>query len=217
MPVFKSGKALAPAWCELEYFDIVKLVPGQTHTYERVGIKERLLVGKGCCTIAIAGQAGDAAEGAKLDLPRSDGQFEVTKVTEPVTLIRMCGRWGQEVGSTGIFTRPIVAEYDLSQDRGDPPLGPKNTYFDNHFHDCDEYWIIFEGPDPTGEVTIDKKRFTVGPGDCVATGMGHHHDFPMAYGPFRAVYCETTMEGSKRRGHLWEHKHGRAEPKPERV
>lgn len=217
MPVFKSGKGLAPAWCELEYFDIVRLLPGQTRTYERVGIKERLLVGKGRCTITVAGQPVDAAEKAKLDLPPADGRFEVTEVTEPVTLIRMCGRWGEDVGGTGIFTRVIVEEYDPSQDRGDPPMGAKNIYFDNHFHDCDEYWIIFEGPDPTGEVTTEQKRFTVGIGDCVATGMGHHHDFLVAYGPFRGVYLETTMEGRKRRGHLWEHTHGQAEPKPERV
>ena len=217
MPVFKSGEGLAPGWCELEYFDIVALAPGQTHTYDRVGIKEKLLVGKGRCTIALAGQAVDAAEGANLDLAHGDGRFEVTEVTEPVTLIRMCGRWGEEVGGSGIFSGAAVEEYDPSQDRGDPPLGPKNTHFDNHFHDCDEYWIIFEGPDPTGEVTTEQKRFTVGPGDCIATGMGHHHDFPVAYGPYRAVYFETTMEGRKRRGHLWEHTHGQAEPMLERV
>ena len=56
IPIFKSGRGLAPAWCDLEYFDIVTLMPGQTHTYHRVGIKERLLVGKGRCTVAIVGQ-----------------------------------------------------------------------------------------------------------------------------------------------------------------
>ena len=33
MPVFKSGEGLAPGWCELEYFDIVSLAPGQTQDY----------------------------------------------------------------------------------------------------------------------------------------------------------------------------------------
>ncbi len=32
MPVFKSGRGLAPKWCELEFFDIVRLEPGSTHT-----------------------------------------------------------------------------------------------------------------------------------------------------------------------------------------
>ena len=43
MPVFKSGRGLAPAWCELEFFDIVRLVPGQSHSFARVGKKEKLL------------------------------------------------------------------------------------------------------------------------------------------------------------------------------
>ena len=32
-----------------------------------------------------------------------------------------------------------------------------------------------------------------------------------------AVYFETTMEGEKRRGHLWDHIHGKAQPRAERV
>lgn len=47
MPVFKSGTGLAPAWCELEYFEIVDLQSGETHTFERMGRKEKLIVGQG--------------------------------------------------------------------------------------------------------------------------------------------------------------------------
>ena len=57
----------------------------------------------------------------------------------------------------------------------------------------------------------------LGPGDCVATGMGHHHDFPIVVEPVRAVFFETTMQGRKRRGHLWNHRHGPAEPRGERA
>jgi len=41
MPVFKSGKGLAPKWRELEYFEIVELPAGGAHTFERMGRKER--------------------------------------------------------------------------------------------------------------------------------------------------------------------------------
>ena len=61
------------------------------------------------------------------------------------------------------------------------------------------------------------KSFEVGPGDCVATGMGHHHDFPHVSEPIRAIYFETTLEGEKRRGHLWDHKHGAAQPQTSRA
>jgi mannose-6-phosphate isomerase-like protein (cupin superfamily) len=57
----------------------------------------------------------------------------------------------------------------------------------------------------------------MGPGDCLAIGMGHHHDFPLVTLPVRAVYFETTLEGEKRRGHLWEHTHGPAVPWLDRV
>jgi len=47
--------------------------------------------------------------------------------------------------------------------------------------------------------------------------MGWHHDFPRVDRSVKAVYFETTMQGKKRRGHLWEHTHGPAQPVLERV
>lgn len=53
MPVFRSGKGLAPEWCEMEYFEIIELRTGATHVFERVGQKEKLIVGKGQCRLAL--------------------------------------------------------------------------------------------------------------------------------------------------------------------
>ena len=214
MPVFRSGKGLAPAWCELEYFDIVRLEAGRTHTFDRVGQKEKLIVAGGKCRIAIGPDVVDAEVNANLDLPGPEARFEVVEVAEPVTLVRMAGRWGDEVGGSGIFSHGPVEDYDPTKVTGDPVDYPKNTCFDNHYHDCDEYWIILEG---TAEAVTEGKHFEIGPGDSVATRMGHPHDIPIAHGPYRAVYFETTVEGRKRHGHLWEHKDGPAEPAPERV
>lgn len=211
MPVFRSGKGLAPDWCELEYFEVVELAPGTARAFPREGKKEKLIVGKGECRISFEGQTVTAEEGANLDLTSPDGQFEALEALSDTTLIRMCGRWGDETGGAGIFCAPR-AEQD--EPHGDPVDYPKETSFDNHFHDCDEYWILFEG---RGIAVSEGKPYEVGPGDCVATGMGHHHDFPQVFEPVRAVYFETTMEGRKRRGHLWDHTHGPAEPKQERT
>ena len=65
----------------------------------------------------------------------------------------------------------------------------------------------------------EDKFFDVGPGDCVATGMGWHHDVPCVEGggTLKAVWFEGTLEGQKRVGHLWEPKHGPARPEAERV
>jgi mannose-6-phosphate isomerase-like protein (cupin superfamily) len=210
MPVFRSGDT-PPAWCELRFFEIVELRPGETRRFERVGPKEKLVVGRGACRVAIGTEDQEAREGANLDLAGGDECFEVRSVEQPVTLIRMCGNWGDELGGSGLFG---VTPVENPSDRGDPVPYPKETAFDAHYHDCDEYWILFEG---RGTAVSEGRHYEVGPGVCVATGMGHHHDFPLAAEPVRAVFFETTMAGQRRRGHLWNHTHGAAEPKAERV
>jgi len=211
MPLFKSGKGQAPQWCEMEYFDIVELPIGATHAYERVGQQEKLIIGKGECRIAFNGQTTRASEEDNLDLSTPDGSFVVLDVFADTTLIRMCGRWGDETGDSGLFT---ATRSDDPRDSGDPVDYPKETSFDNHYHDCDEYWIVFEG---RGLVISEGQSYEVGPGDCIATGMGHHHDFPRIFEPVKGVYLETTLKGQKRRGHLWNHTHGPAEPIAGRV
>ena len=211
MPIFSSGPNRAPTWCELEQFEIVRLSPGETHRFDRLGAKEKLIVGEGRCRLAAEGETVDAEQGTNLDLTSADGRFEVVEVSEPVVLVRMCGRWGEDTGGSGLFS---VERSDNPEDGGDPADYAKQTNFDSHFHDCDEYWILYEG---AGVAVSEGKRYEIGPGDCVATGMGHHHDFPQVTQPVRAVYFETTMEGAGRRGHLWDHTHGPAAPQSERV
>jgi hypothetical protein len=69
MPVFGSGKGLAPDWCELEYFEIVELPVGSRHEFARVGKKENLIVVKRTCLIAFCGGQIDASEGTNLRVP----------------------------------------------------------------------------------------------------------------------------------------------------
>lgn len=213
MPVFQAGPNQAPEWCELEQFDIVRLTPGQTHVFPRLGHREKLVVGKGRCRASIGPEEVNAAEGAILevgpDVPYA--QLKVVLCLDEVTVVRMAGHWGEETGGCGLFGG---AEVEEPSDPGDPADYEKRTAFDSHWHDCDEYWIILEG---RGVAVSEGKRYQVGPGDCVATGMGHHHDMPLISEPIKAVYFETTLEGQKRLGHLWSHTHGEAQPKADRV
>jgi mannose-6-phosphate isomerase-like protein (cupin superfamily) len=211
MPVFKAGPGQAPEWCELERFDVLRLPVGSSTVFDREGEREKLIVVRGACTVALSDEvAVEAVADEILDIDAPGDRFGILGVTEDAIVVRMAGRWGDEVGGSGVFTVSVSAD---PQDCGDPVDYPKTTSFDNHFHDCDEYWIVVEG---SGVAVTEGKSFEVGPGDCVATGMGWHHDFPVAREPVVAVYFETTMEGGKRGGHLWEHTHGPAEPKPER-
>jgi len=211
MPVFRSGAGLAPEWCELEYFEIIDLPAGTAHRFDRLGAKEKLVVADGRVRVASDGRAADTDAGACIDLQTANGRFEVEAVYADAKLVRMCGRWGDEVGGCGLFAAEPAEE---TQTGGDPVPYSRNTAVDNHYHDCDEYWIILQGH---GLAVSEGRTYEVGPGDCVATGMGHHHDLPRLLEPLRLLYFETTLEGRKRSGHLWNHTHGQAEPKPERV
>src|ERR1700760_1439172 len=118
---------------------------------------------------------------------------------------------GRTNGRAGLFE---VQNSDSPKDHDDPGDYVKTTNFDRHYHDCDEYWIVFAG---SGLAVSEGKFYQLNPGDCLATGMGHHNDFLNVTEPVRAVYFETTLEGQKRLGHLWNHTHGQAHPKPERI
>ena len=210
MPVFRSTDR-APRWAEMTGFEIVRLAPGERRSFPRTSPREKVVVGRGRVLFAVGEDEVAAEPGAVLIRPGEDGRWEVLDTIEPATLVRLCGDWGSATGGVGVFG---VQESDTPTDRGDPVSYPKFTNFDSHFHDCDEYWVVYEG---RGVAVSEGRHYEVGPGDCVATGRGHHHDFPRVYELVRAVYFETTLEGAKRLGHLWEHAHGRARPDPDRV
>jgi mannose-6-phosphate isomerase-like protein (cupin superfamily) len=205
MPVFKSGD-VPPTWCELTFFEIVTLPAGAEHRFPRRAPREKLIVCQGQGRVTVDDTEVAAAAGSNLDLPSGPGCFAVREVSEEIVAVRLCGHWGDETGGSGLFA---VDESVTPTDKGDPVQYVKTTNFDNHYHDCDEYWVVWAG---RGVAVSEGQAYEVDPGDCVATAMGHHHDFPRAQEPVRAVYFETTLRGAKRRGHLWEHTHGPARP-----
>jgi mannose-6-phosphate isomerase-like protein (cupin superfamily) len=189
-------------WAEVTHVEIVELRVGETRTFERCARRERLVVVQGACLVEVNGHAARAAAKATCALETPTGSFVVREVTAPATVVRLGGHWGAATGGSGVFTVVPVSE---APERGDPTPYPKHTAIDNHYHDCDEYWIVLEG---RGVAATEGRRYEVGPGDCVLTRAGDHHDFPEAYAPVTAVYFETTLVGQGRRGHLWAHTHG---------
>ena len=210
MPVFRSGDKL-PDWCEMVHFDIVQLAPGEDHFFPRIGKKERLFVCEGKCRVEYNNVAAWFEREAQLDLVAQGGEFDVTEVETDTILVRVCGHWGEETGGSGLFS---VVKSNHPFDSGDPVEYTKETSFDCHYHDYDEYWIIYKG---RGVAVSEGKHYIVKVGDCVATGMGHHHDFPRVASRVDGVFFETTIGGEKRKGHLWNHTHGPAQPQEERV
>lgn len=210
MPIIPNGDGPFPSWCELESFEIVPLPEGGSHTFPRRGQREKLIVARGSCRL-VTPDNQPLDEHAIVDLDPSAVQLVIKDAVPGTQLVRMAGHWGEETGGAGIFG---VRRVDDPNDAGDPVNYPKETSFDSHYHDCDEYWIMLEG---SGVAVSEGKHYEVGPGDCVATGMGHHHDFSQVVESVRAVFFETTLQGQKRRGHLWNHTHGPSEPHRDRT
>jgi len=120
--------------------------------------------------------------GQFFDLPYGK-DFIIAAVGNRAGICRCVGNWGDELGETRVFS--VYPADGTPINGGDPVNYERNADFDNHYHDCDEYWIIFQG---SGIAYSAGKRFEVGVGDCVATERGYHHDFPIAYEPIGGIF-----------------------------
>ncbi len=128
---------------------------------------------------------------------------------EKASFILMCGDWRKV--DISIFR---VGQYDHPQNPGTPAPYYRNTGFDNHYHDFDEFWIVYEG---RGVAYSEDVPYEMGPGDCLATGKGWHHDFPIVHEFVCALGVETEGSGQNRPGHLCEQRHGKAIPEKDRI
>lgn len=209
MSIFRSGDQ-PPRWCELTGFEFVELTD-RPLPIPVTAEKQRLLVTRGSCRVASASGAQVLSEGQFADMEHAKGPYTVDAGDGTAQAIIFFGRWGDDLGECGIFR---ITPQTPAWAQGDPVDYPKSTNFDSHFHDCDEYWVIIEG---AGTVVVGSRSFQVEVGDCVAIGMGHHHDLPEVFEKVKGAFFETTLEGKKRFGHLWEYKHGPADVRPERV
>jgi mannose-6-phosphate isomerase-like protein (cupin superfamily) len=206
MTVFRSD-ARPPAWCELEKFEVFSLRRDEAVSRTPIARTERLLGTAGTVQLRRGSSSLLLKEGQFLDV---DGAWTAIGASDTAGLVRLAGHWGEELGGCGIFR----VRRSGDPDKGDPVEYPKHTSIDRHYHDCDEYWIILEG---AGEVVVDDRHSKVSPGDCLCIGTGHPHDFPLIETEVKAVFFETTLTGEKRTGHLWNHTHGPAQPRPGRV
>jgi mannose-6-phosphate isomerase-like protein (cupin superfamily) len=196
MPLINQNEINFPDWCEVEYYNILELKTNEIYSLKKKSIKEKLFICEGECFLNLDEDKVKIFEKDTIDLT----PFNIRSI-ETVSnsiIILVGGHWGDELGSADVFTLDR-AENPFNE--GDTANYDRNTYFDNHFHDFDEYWIIFKG---SGTAVSEKIFYDVNAGDCVATKMGDHHDFPIVKEKIHGVYFETTLKGDKRLGHLWE-------------
>jgi len=211
MPVFRAGYGQAPAWCEMDFFFIYELVEKTTKSFIISGKKERLFICEGKCRIINGDRQKQVKAGEIIDVRNEIGSKVELKAAESSILIRVGGQWGDELGNSGFFK---IENSMTPKNIGDPVEYKHKTEFDNHYHDCDEYWIIYRGK---AIAVSEKIVYTISAGDCLVTGHGHHHDMPEVLEILFGIYFETTLMGQKRRGHLWNHKNGAARPADRRI
>ena len=73
--------------------------------------------------------------------------------------------------------------------------------FDRHFHDCDEYWLIFAG---RARVLVGTGTYDVGPGDIVCTPTGTVHDVVGVHERLEGFWFEGATPEGGQIGHLHE-------------
>ena len=76
---------------------------------------------------------------------------------------------------------------------------PREGWFDRHYHDFHEYWLIYKG---RAKVLTEGQEFVVGPGDIVCTHAGDEHDVIEVYEDLEAFWFEEPLMGEGRLGHL---------------
>ncbi|MFB3737877.1 MAG: cupin domain-containing protein [Candidatus Velamenicoccus archaeovorus] len=74
-----------------------------------------------------------------------------------------------------------------------------NGRFDRHYHDCDEYWLVFAG---RAHVLVGARSHLVGPGDIVCTPTGTEHDVVDVAETLEAFWFEAATPPGGRIGHL---------------
>jgi len=71
--------------------------------------------------------------------------------------------------------------------------------FDCHYHDCDEYWLIFGGK---AKILSEGEEFYIQPGDILCTRAGDEHDILEVYEDLEAFWFEDETPTGGRTGHL---------------
>jgi mannose-6-phosphate isomerase-like protein (cupin superfamily) len=71
--------------------------------------------------------------------------------------------------------------------------------FDCHYHDCNEYWLVFRGK---ARVATEGVLHYVKQGDIVCTRAGDEHDVVEVYEDLEAFWLEDATPPGGRVGHL---------------
>ncbi len=199
MPLIKISNNNFPDWCEvkkIKNFEIKKEDPVEIENHFS---KMAIFFIEGNCEVSFEKTKDIFLQGKSILTELKT--LNINSISEKAFMTVIQGNWENEIGNYGIFTM----ENSLKPvNIGDPVDYERETDFDNHYHDCDEYWIILKG---SGVAVSEGIKYNFKAGDCIATKAGEHHDLPKVNKKIHGIYFETTLKGEKRLGHLWDHTH----------
>ncbi len=201
MPLLKCSEDMMPSWSDLDFIDVVYLKEGELRSFISTSERELYFIGDGICKMIINRKISYAQRGHIFKIESLNSTIKVKAETDCVIIV-IGGHWEGLTGTHGIFT---LDNSPNPKNDGDPAEYPRKTDYDNHYHDCDVYWIIFKG---SGKAYSEGKEYEIKPGHCIATKMGDHHDIPEVAEEIHAVWFESSLKGLMREGNLWVHKHG---------
>jgi|SRR5690554_1183331 len=200
MPLLNLSDPL-PDWSDLDFINLIELKKSKDISLLQKSPKEKFFIGEGECNFSFNEEKRKMMLGEFVEINNPGKEINIS-ADEDSTIIHIGGRWNDETGSCGVFK---MNNSGSPKNIGDPVDYKRTTEFDNHFHDCDEYWIIFKG---SGLAVSEGKKYKLLPGTILATKAGDHHDLPEVYEEIHGVWFETSLKGKKRKGHLWIHTHG---------
>jgi len=205
MPLLKCSEDMMPSWSDLDFIDVINLKEGEIRSFISTSAREFYFIGDGICKMVINRKISYAQRGHIFKIEALNSTIIVKAETDAVVIV-IGGHWEGLEGTHGLFT---LDNSDNPKNDGDPADYPRKTDFDNHYHDCDEYWVVYKG---SALAVSEGEQYELQPGYFLATKMGEHHDIPEVYEELQAVWFESSMKGMMREGHLWVHTHGEPEP-----
>ncbi|MCL2815421.1 MAG: hypothetical protein FWD23_12545, partial [Oscillospiraceae bacterium] len=140
MPVIKIGETY-PSWCEVVGHGRIKVAKETPYIVKMENAKKAVVALTGSCIVDCENEAVKLSE--RKSIFTAEEEFTIKAVgCEYCEVMVIYGHWGEKTGGIGVFT---VDKSDSPNNPGTKTDYYRNTAFDNHYHDCDEYWIIVEG------------------------------------------------------------------------
>lgn len=207
MPVAKKwNSGSLPAWSKIKKYEMITMYEDDVVKIENPWPKLIIWTGYSKLILIENGEEKLLLQNTvyETEIRELELRYKPRFFCEKNEIVLVYGDW-QKAAPANFLVHECVDKLPCNRGTQDALLTYRNTNFDNHYHDFDEYWLILEG---RGVAFSEGQFYSVGPGDLVLTQAGVNHDFPIVHTPISALAVEVGPVESERKGHLWEWRDG---------